>query len=85
MNKRLTGSIFILISAILFSTRYIVASMAFIEYNEYSDFIFKQILKDNTLVLFELSIISLIIGIAYICKNYLEETNKRLEKKKNQQ
>ncbi|MDE6953039.1 MAG: hypothetical protein K2P09_04440 [Erysipelotrichales bacterium] len=73
MTKDFIGSIYILISSLLFSTRYIVASHVFVKYDEYSDVIYEQILRDNTFILLELSIVSLVIGIIYIIRGFLEK------------
>ncbi|WLC86592.1 hypothetical protein KTC97_21490 (plasmid) [Clostridium estertheticum] len=66
MNRRCAGVVFCFISAFLFATRYISASIFGSSLAEKSKEIFNYMLKDTGNSLITLSIISLIVGIIYL-------------------
>lgn len=75
-NKKLFDKLFLFTNFnYSFFARYIAASMAFINYNENSEIVFKQILYDNTFILLALSGITLIISIFCFIR-YLKKMNK---------
>lgn len=67
MNKRGTGVIFILISAILFSAKYISAAIFGSGVTSWDNELFQSMLSYIGSPLNTLSILALLIGIAYIC------------------
>ena len=66
MGRRFTGSVFCLISAILFSTKYISAAIFGSNVVSWNAELFGAMLEYVGATLNILSIISLIIGIAYL-------------------
>jgi len=79
MNRRGTGVIFILISAILFSTRYISAALFSTGISTWNMELFQSMLGYTGNMLLILSIISLVVGIIYLT---LGEFQNRLESKR---
>jgi len=79
MNMRGTGVIFILISAILFSTRYISAALFSTGISTWNMELFQSMLGYTGNMLLILSIISLVVGIIYLT---LGEFQNRLESKR---
>lgn len=67
MNKRGTGAVFILISAILFSAKYISAAIFGSGVTSWDQQLFQSMLSYIGTSLNTLSILALLIGIAYIC------------------
>lgn len=66
MNRRGTGTIFCLISAILFSTRYISAAIFSSNVSSWDAELFSHMLSYVGNTLTTLSIVSLVVGIAYL-------------------
>ncbi|RKD30009.1 hypothetical protein [Thermohalobacter berrensis] len=79
MNKRGTGAVFCLISAILYSTRYISAAIFGSGISTWNERLFNAMLKyvGNSLKVF--SILALIIGLVYLIWGEYEELNKNQE------
>ncbi len=72
MNKSIFGSIFLLISALFYSTRYICASIGASNNGVWSIEEFNIFLKNVPTNLLILSIISLLIGLIFILWSVLE-------------
>ena len=66
MNRRGTGTIFCLISAILFSTRYISAAIFSSNVSSWDAELFSYMLSYVGNTLTTLSVVSLVVGIAYL-------------------
>ncbi|MCR8744228.1 hypothetical protein [Romboutsia lituseburensis] len=66
MNRRGTGAIFCLISAILYSTRYISAAIFGSNLSSWDEQLFFNMLSYVGGTLTTLSIISLVIGVGYL-------------------
>lgn len=77
MNKRGTGTIFCLIAAILFSTRYITAAIYMSGASSWDANLFSSGLEYVGSPLFYLSIISLMIGVGYLIWGELEDKKKK--------
>jgi hypothetical protein len=77
MVKSIYGSIFLLISAILYSTRYICASIGTSGSDTWSTEEFNVFLKNVPNSLLILSIISLLIGIVFICWSVIDLKDKK--------
>jgi hypothetical protein len=77
MNRRGTGVIFILISALLFSARYITAAIFSTGISTWSMELYQSMLGYTGNMLLIFSIISLVVGIIYLI---FGEFQNRLEK-----
>lgn len=73
MNKRGTGVIFILISAILFSTKYISAAIFGSGVASWDEELFRSMLSYIGTPLSTFSILALLVGAAYICRGEFED------------
>jgi len=73
VNKRGTGMVFILISAILFSAKYISAAIFGSGLTSWDEELFQNMLAYIGTPLHTLSILALAIGISYICWAEFEE------------
>jgi hypothetical protein len=73
INRRGAGVAFCFISAFLFATRYISASMFGSSVTSWSEGLFKSILKCTGNTLITLSIISLTVGIIYLVLAEIEK------------
>lgn len=66
MNRRGTGAMFCLISAILYSTRYISAAIFGSNVSSWDEELFSNMLSYVGGTLTTLSVISLVIGVVYL-------------------
>lgn len=76
MNKGIMGSIFLLISTIFYSVRYISASIGLSNSGTWSIEEFSVFLKNVPINLLILSIIFLIMGLVFIIWSFLDLINK---------
>jgi hypothetical protein len=77
MEKRLTGVMFCLIAAILFISRYITAAIFMSGVSSWSSDLFNRALEYVGTPLLVLSIISLVIGVAYL---FMAEISDKVKK-----
>lgn len=77
MTKGIFGSIFLLISAMFYSTRYICASIGVSNSDVWSKEEFNVFLKNVPSNLLIFSIISLLAGLAFIVWDVLDQKNKK--------
>lgn len=77
MNKRGTGAIFCLIAAILYAARYLAAAIFMSGISSWNSNLFENGLEYVGSSLLTLSVVSLIIGIAYLIWAEIEEQKKK--------
>ncbi len=77
MNKRGTGAIFCLIAAILYAARYLAAAIFMSGMSSWNSNLFENGLEYVGSSLLTLSVVSLIIGIAYLIWAEIEEQKKK--------
>ena len=77
MNKRGTGAIFCLIAAILYAARYLAAAIFMTGISSWNSNLFENGLEYVGSSLLTLSVVSLIIGIAYLIWAEIEEQKKK--------
>lgn len=79
MSKRITGALFCVVSSILFSARYISAAIHISEMLSWDEKIFMQSLSYVGPELLIASIVSLIVGVAYLVSAELDERKMQRE------
>lgn len=85
MKRRTTGTILLLVAAFLYGIRYLSAAIFGSNVNSWNGELFKSMLSYIGKGPTNLSILALILGLIYLVWAEIEEINKNLNHKKNEE